>query len=218
MRAVNDTMLESFENWTLRVRHPARTPARLMLMLHGWTGDENSMWVFARNLADNYLLVAPRGLHKDSTTGYSWRPFRADSLARPSLEDLKESADALLQLVDEYAAKNQTDAGQFDIMGFSQGAALTNVMLCLHPDRINKAAVLSGFMPSGMNDIIARKPLINKPVFVAHGTQDNMVPIDRARASMSLLEQAGAKTTYCEAEVGHKVSAGCLRGLEAFFA
>jgi len=218
MRAVNDTMLESFENWTLRVRHPARTPARLMLMLHGWTGDENSMWVFARNLADNYLLVAPRGLHKDSTTGYSWRPFRADSLARPSLEDLKESADALLQLVDEYAAKNQTDAGQFDIMGFSQGAALTNVMLCLHPDRINKAAVLSGFMPSGMNDIIARKPLINKPVFVAHGTQDNMVPIDRARASMSLLEQAGAKTTYCEAEVGHKVSAGCLRGLVEFFA
>jgi len=55
-------------------------------------------------------------------------------------------------------------------------------------------------------------------MFVAHGTQDNLVPIDRARASMALLEQAGARLTYCEAEVGHKVSADCLRGLETFFA
>ena len=38
-----------------------------------------------------------------------------------------------------------------------------------------------------------------------------------ARASMTLLEQAGAVVTYCEADVGHKVSADCLRGLETFF-
>jgi hypothetical protein len=35
---------------------------------------------------------------------------------------------------------------------------------------------------------------------------------------MSLLEQAGAQITYCESEVGHKVSADCLRALETFFA
>ena len=72
-------------------------------------------------------------------------------------------------------------------------------------------------MPSGMEQIIAQKPLAGKQVFVSHGTQDNLVPIDRARASMSLLEQAGAQVTYCEADVGHKVSADCLRGLENFF-
>jgi len=72
-------------------------------------------------------------------------------------------------------------------------------------------------MPSGMDEIIVKKPLAGKQVFVAHGTQDNLVPIDRARASMSLLEQAGAQVTYCEAEVGHKVSAECLRALESFF-
>jgi len=69
-----------------------------------------------------------------------------------------------------------------------------------------------------MEEIIAKKPLAGKQMFVAHGTQDNLVPMDRARASMALLEQAGARLTYCEAEVGHKVSADCLRGLEAFFA
>jgi predicted esterase len=31
-----------------------------------------------------------------------------------------------------------------------------------------------------------------------------------------LLEKAGAQVTYCEGEVGHKVSADCLRALKEF--
>ena len=200
--AAGNTTLEVFENWTLRVRPPAQTSARLLLMLHGWTGDENSMWVFARNFPTDYWMLAPR----------------ADSSGRPSLEDLRESAGALIRLVDAYAAKSQVEASRFDVMGFSQGAALSNALACLHPHRVRRAGILAGFMPSGMEEIIAKKPLAGKQMFVAHGTQDNLVPIDRARASMALLEQAGARLTYCEAEVGHKVSADCLRGLEAFFA
>lgn len=217
MQAVNNTTLEVFDNWTLRVRQPERTPARLLLMLHGWTGDENSMWVFARNFPTDILLLAPRAPHPAAEGGYSWRPLRTDSFGRPSLEDLRESAQALIHLVDVYTAQGQIDASQFDVMGFSQGAALSNVLTCLYPGRVRKAGILAGFMPSGMEEILTKKPLANKAMFVSHGTQDNMVPIDRARASMALLEQAGANITYCEAEVGHKVSADCLRGLEAFF-
>jgi len=217
MQAVNNTTLEIFENWTLRVRQPAQTPARLVLMLHGWTGDENSMWVFARNFPTDILLLAPRAPHPAAEGGYSWRPPRADSFGRPNLEDLRNSAEALIRLVDAYAAQSQVEASQFDVMGFSQGAALSNVLACLHPQRVRKAGILAGFMPSGMEVVISQKPLAGKQIFVTHGTQDNMVPIDRARASMALLEQAGAHITYCEAEVGHKVSADCLRGLEVFF-
>jgi predicted esterase len=53
-------------------------------------------------------------------------------------------------------------------------------------------------------------------VFVAHGTKDEMVTVERARASMQLLEQAGAEITYCEDEVGHKLSKDCLRALEHY--
>jgi phospholipase/carboxylesterase len=186
-------------------------------MLHGWTGDENSMWVFARNFPTDYRILAPRGRHTAAEGGYSWRQPREGTFGRPSLEDLRESAEALIRLVDAYTAQSRIDASQFDVVGFSQGAALSNVLSCLHPNRVRKAGILAGFMPSGMEELISQKPLAGKRIFVAHGTQDNMVPIDRARASMSLLEQAGADITYCEAEVGHKVSADCLRALEIFF-
>ena len=41
---------------------------------------------------------------------------------------------------------------------------------------------------------------------------------EEARQLIESLEKAGALITFCEAEVGHKVSADCLRGLEGFFA
>jgi predicted esterase len=45
-----------------------------------------------------------------------------------------------------------------------------------------------------------------------------MVSIDRGRASVAILEQAGAKVTYCEDDVAHKVSVRCLHALTDFFA
>ena len=219
MQAVNNTNLINFQDWTVRVRRPEQKPARLLLLIHGWTGDENSMWVFVRNFSPKNWILAPRAPHAAPEGGFSWRPRPpAANFGRPSLDDLAVSAEALIQLMDAYQAEAGIEASQFDVMGFSQGAAMVNVLSCLYPQRVRKAGVLAGFMPSGMEGIVARKPLAGKSMFVTHGTQDQMVPIDRARASMALLEQAGANVTYCEAEVGHKVSADCLRALETFFA
>ena len=215
MRTAIDTELISFQDWTLRVR-PSETPKRFLLLIHGFTGDENSMWVFARDLAPDYWIIAPRAPHPVEAGGYSWRTPQTGTFGRPGLETLEPDAEALISLVDAYSSSVRVDAGQFDVMGFSQGAAMANLLALLYPHRIRKAAVLAGFVPSGLEDIIARRPLEGKPFFAAHGTQDEMVPIDRARASIEWLEQAGAKVTYCEDEVGHKVSANCLRALKDF--
>jgi phospholipase/carboxylesterase len=101
-------------------------------------------------------------------------------------------------------------------MGFSQGGAMSNVLAFLHPQRVRKMGILAGFVPTGL-DVYARDhPLEGKSVFVTHGTRDEMVPIDRARASVAVLEQAGAKIVYCEDDVGHKVSLNCLRALRSY--
>ena len=224
MPDVINTHQMTYNGWTMRVRHAAQEPPRFLLLLHGWTGDENSMWVFARDLHPKYWMIAPRAPHTAQPSGYSWCPPQNETLrqaqggafGRPSLEMLKPAADALISLVDTYSSSVGVDAGEFDVMGFSQGAAMSNVLALLYPQRIRKAGILAGFVPSGLDDVIAQRPLEGKPFFVAHGTQDEMVSVDRARASIQLLEQAGAQVTYCEDEVGHKVSVNCLRALKDF--
>ena len=216
MRIATDTELISFGDWTLRARASQSQSPRLLVLLHGWTGDENSMWIFTRGLSPDYWMLAPRAPHPADPSGFSWRPPHASTFGWPSLETLLPAAEALIKLIDEYSASVQLDALQFDLIGFSQGAAMTNLIAILYPHRIHKMGVLAGFVPAGLEDLILKKPLAGKNIFVAHGTQDQMIPIDRARASMALLEQAGAQITYCEDEVGHKLSINCLRALEAY--
>ena len=208
----------SFNNWVLRVRPSSVANPRLLVMIHGWTGDENSMWVFARGFPSTYWIVAPRAPHAAESKGFSWRPPQTATFGRPSLEMLLPAAEGLIQLIDEYSASVKLDARQFDLIGFSQGGAMVNVVGLLYPDRVHKMGVLAGFLPSGLEDVIEKKPLAGKNIFVAHGTQDEMVPVDRARASMQELERAGAQITYCEDDVAHKLSSNCLRALESYLA
>jgi phospholipase/carboxylesterase len=205
-----------FQGWTLRVLPARIKPARLLLLIHGWTGDENSMWVFARVVPQDYLVLAPRAPHATPPSGYSWRVPPPDRGDEPNLADLRSSAQALIGMIDDYRGTQGNSGRTFDIVGFSQGAALASVIALLDPERVTKVALLSGFVPRGAESLASARPLDGVRFFVAHGSVDEMVSIEQARQSVHLLEAAGATVTVCEDEVGHKVSAGCLRGLQAF--
>lgn len=217
MPETNNTSLIQFRDWTLRIREAASQPPRLLLLIHGLTGDENSMWVFARSMPAHYWMVAPRAPYSAEPSGFSWREkFDASQFGQPTIDQLRGSVEGLMRLVDEYSASAGIDASTFDVMGFSQGAAMSNVLAFLYPQRISKVGILAGFVPSGLDELAAQRPLEGKPFFVTHGTKDQMVSVDRARESIQILERAGAKVTYCEDEVGHKVSVNCLRALKDF--
>lgn len=216
----NKTHQLTYNGWSMRVQHATQEPARFMLLLHGWTGDENSMWIFTRKFPDDLWMAAPRGPHSSEQGGYSWRELQSvqdDDWGLPTLSDLKPAADSLVRLVDDLSASIGVDAKTFDVAGFSQGGALTNVLTLLYPRRIRKAAVLAGFMPDGTEDLIKRRVLDGKDLYVAHGERDDLVPFERAQQAVELLERAGAQVTFCDADVGHKLSADCLKGLETYF-
>jgi phospholipase/carboxylesterase len=189
-------------------------------MIHGITGDENSMWVFGRKFSTSYLIIAPRAPFTAQPFGYSWRdvekhPLQTD-FGMPALHMLESSAEALIRLMDEYTASLKIEANQFDVIGFSQGAAMVSVLGLVHPNRIRKMGVLAGFVPSGLDEYISQKPLVGKKVFVAHGTKDETVTIDRAHEAVKLFEQAGAEVKFVEDEVGHKLGANGMKALEEF--
>ena len=185
-------------------------------MIHGFTGDENSMWVFSHGFPHDYWMFAPRAPHPVETGGYSWRARLDGTFGRPSFEMLKPAADDLIQVIDEYAASVNIDPAQFDVIGFSQGGAMTSMLGLLYPDRIRKMGVLAGFVPSGADEFISSRPLAGKKVFVAHGTLDEMVPVDRAYDAVKQFEAAGAQVDYCEDEIKHKMSPKLLRALGAY--
>jgi phospholipase/carboxylesterase len=184
-------------------------------MLHGWTGDENSMGLFARSMPGQYAVLLPRGLYAAPEGGYTWREKIPGTRGLPSLDSLLPAAQAVVGFLDGWSAVSGVDVSIFDVTGFSQGAALAYTLALLFPRRVGRVAALSGFLPTGSE--VRLEALEGKRIFIAHGRSDELVPIARAQQAGVLLEKAGAHVTYCESGEGHKVGKECLKGMVTFF-
>jgi len=202
-------------DWIVRQRVPDEGgPFHLILLLHGWTGDENSMWIFASRLPSNYIILSPRGISDAPLGGFGWEG--KGGAGWPTADNFQDAIGALFDLVASIQHP-ELSTDHFDVMGFSQGAALAYTMLLQHPERINKLAGISGFLPEGLGEEIKDRRLLDKKIFVAHGRRDDMVSIDRARSVVKELKSAGSEVIYCEEDVGHKLSAGCFRAMDDYF-
>lgn len=210
----------NLDQWVIRLRIPeGEGPHPVMLLLHGWTGDENSMWIFTSRLPKEMLLIVPRGLYTTPLGGFGWHPYQGGTW--PRMDDFRDAVEAITELlVPENFLDflvDETSFSRIRMLGFSQGAALASVYAMMHPNRVVSFAGLSGFLPDGSSSIITSRPLKNIPAFIAHGTKDELVPVERARRGVGVLRKAGAVVTYCEDDVGHKLSLSCFQGLESFF-
>jgi hypothetical protein len=95
---IRDNGIISINNWMMRIQRPAGAgPFPIQLMLHGWMGDENSMWVFSPRLLKNALLIAPRGLYKTEGIGYSWHT--EISKPWPWVNDFMPAVEALIDMI-----------------------------------------------------------------------------------------------------------------------
>ncbi len=215
MSVVNQPQTIVINDWTVRVRIPELPgPHSVIVLLHGWTGDEKVMWVFTDRFPQEYLLLSPRGLFHTPLGGYAWHPVKSKTW--PDIHEFSTAIDALQQLL----TSENFPTGIFStisLAGFSQGAALAYAYALHYPERVDQVMGLAGFLPEGVEELVETKPLAGKSVFVAHGTKDQLVPVWRACQAVELLTRAGAQVIYCEDDVGHKLSVGCFKGLELFF-
>ena len=202
-------------DWVVKVQNPLEGDScPVLLLLHGWTGDENVMWIFTRRLSQRYLIISPRGKYPILSGGFGWQPKIHQNW--PEVNDFVPSIEGLIELLN----KDNFPKGDFSNMsaiGFSQGAAVMFTLALLNPQQIKVMAGLAGFLPEGANELINGRPLSNRRIFMAHGRLDDRVPVEKAREAVDILSRAGAQVSYCEEEVGHKLSASCFRSMELFF-
>lgn len=205
------------QGWLFRYTKSANAGRhRLLLMLHGWTGNEDSMNVFQRNLPDDYYMVAPRGIVALDEGGYGWLAGMAGKGA--SLAAFQEPVDALAKMLPYWLQLQPDTFPQISLMGFSQGAALALSFSLYHPQLVDRVVAMAGFLPYLPDDFMPDKAVKSTQYFIAHGSQDSMVPIERAQQAKIQLENFGASVTYCEDAVRHRISSRCLRSVQQFMA
>jgi phospholipase/carboxylesterase len=207
-----------YQNWIIRIR-PAvlKSSAKVLLTLHGWTGDENSMQIFQRDLPPEYWIFSPRGPIQTPEGGYGWIGHRPGREA--TLQAFLEPAGKLHHLMNDIRRDYSLPNQPIELMGFSQGAALSLAYCLAYPEQVKKAAILSGFLPFLPDGYQPPKALANISFFVAHGSEDDIVPIQRAYEVVEFLKNANANANvhFCHSPVSHRISSACFRELNRFF-
>jgi phospholipase/carboxylesterase len=193
-----------------RVRYGSKPELPAVILLHGWSGDENVMGVFESLLPEEVMIASPCGIFPMEDGGYNW--VSGDRSSTNSISDFSQSVDSLIAMLDDLDRHYELDQNNLLLMGFSQGAALAFAATFL--GRIKPAGIVSlaGFLPQG-----ELKNVKNLPIYWGHGISDSLVPIERAREAVLTLKRAGANAVLCEADVGHKVGLECTRGLKEWF-
>jgi phospholipase/carboxylesterase len=147
----------------------------------------------------------------------AWYDVRGDAGVRREDEaGVRESQ----QRIEALIAREKTrgiPAGRIVLAGFSQGGAMALQTGLRHPERLAGIMALSCFLP--LTDTVAAEVApANRdvPIFMAHGTQDPLIPLARARHAQTLLTGLGYRIEWHEYPIPHSVSPTEIRDISAW--
>jgi phospholipase/carboxylesterase len=212
------TNLQSIETET------APNPTASVIILHGLGADGNDFVPVAGELDLRAIgpvrFVFPHAPTRPVTIngGYVMRAWYdilgLDSQQREDEAGLRESQSLVEGLIAREKARGVA-ARRIVLAGFSQGGAMTLMTGLRHDERLAGLVGLSGYLPLAAK-AEAERHAANRdvPIFLAHGTQDPIIPIARARASRDALVAMGHAVDWHEYAMPHSVCAEEIADLE----
>lgn len=193
-------------------------PTAAVIVLHGLGADGHDFVPVARMLdlgaVGAVRFVLPHAPMRAVTIngGYvmrAWYDILADDLGQRSAREddagLRESMRQVQALIEREVARG-VDSRRIVLMGFSQGCAMTLLagLRCARP--LAGLAGLSGYLPLAGSTASERAPAnAGVAVFLGHGRDDDIVPLERGVATRDALAALGHDVEWHDYPVGHSV-------------
>ncbi|MEI6748716.1 MAG: esterase [Bacteroidota bacterium] len=187
----------------------------VLYLLHGLGSNEQDLFSFAEHLPANFLVISVRAPYTIGLDSYSW--YHVDFTSGDPIINRKEadkSRNMLIQFIALMQQEYQFDPNQVFLCGFSQGAIMSYSIGLTRPDLIKGIALMSGRLPDETKSFVATdEKLKNLAVFISHGIDDAVLPIQYAREGLEYLQTRNIKPTYKEYPAGHTINKEMLTDL-----
>ncbi len=138
----------------------------------------------------------------------AWYDIRQNDIARlPDEAGIRESQ-ALVEALIARETQRGIPAERIVLAGFSQGGAIALQTGLRHREKLAGIVALSTYLPL-QESLDAEAGPANKatPIFMAHGTQDPVIPVQLADASRKALDQRGYRIDWQVWPIPHAVCA-----------
>lgn len=180
----------------------------LILLLHGYGSNEEDLFSFAPELSKEAYIVSVRAPYTVPPYGYAWYAINFDANQNKFSDDNEaiESREIIIQLIDSLTTTYPIDPNQINLVGFSQGAILSYAVALSYPEKINKVVALSGYFNENILTPNYRSNNFSKlKFFASHGTVDQVIPVEWARKTPTILDNLNVDNQFKEYPVGHGV-------------
>ncbi len=199
---------------------PGDGPFPTVLALHGWGASAHDLIGLAPILhGGEALVLCPQGPVAfqigQGMLGFGWFPLTEGSGF--DAREFERGAHAIRHFLDQALERYPVDRRKIVVLGFSQGGVMALDLVLRDPERFAGLMALSSWLPEPLDAAIPRLDAHqNLPALLVHGTEDPMIPVERARESRERLVKRGLALTYREYEMGHEIRPEALRDMVAW--
>ncbi len=168
------------------------------------------MWSFERCVPHGAGIVAFEGFLPDAIGGFSWWDMTAEG---PKRGAIAAAASRVSFALERFIDLQGLAPSRIVALGFSQGGVLLSSAVLAGELEVAGLGVLAGLVPKADGGPRVRGC---PKVFMAHGTKDEVIPIERARHGAETLRALSLDVCLVEDDVGHKVGIEGTRALKAW--
>jgi phospholipase/carboxylesterase len=195
-------------------------PHPTILTLHGRGANAFDLLGLAPYLCNGkFLMICPQGPLETpigpGAFGYAWYPMSMGG--PPDIGAILSSREKLQQFLDACMKRYAIDTKKLVVLGFSQGGVMAYSLALSNPERFAALAVLSSWLPKELIPELAINEAVQSlPTLVQHGSQDQMIEVQRAQDSVEQLRALRVPLTYREYDMGHEITPRGLTELSAW--
>ena len=208
MRSPSTQEQEEFVGLRFIHRPAASVDAPLIVLVHGRAGNGQVMWTFERALPPDCWVVSFEAFLPDALGGFSWWEMNTTAPVRPAI---LRARDRLCYAIERYIELEGLRPSSKVALGFSQGSVLLSSAVLTGSLALDGLGILAGVAYEGEE---APRLLSLPQIFIAHGIQDEVLSVEKARSGAERLRALGLSVTYVEEDVGHKVGIEGTRALK----
>ena len=201
-------------------------PTATILILHGLGADGNDFVPIAEELQLDsvgpvrFLFPHAPVMPVTINNGYrmrAWYDILGFEEGAPQDEAGLRRSQQMVEALLTREQQRGIPAERIVLAGFSQGCAMALLAGLRHPQRLAGIAGLSGYLPLADKTAAERHPANAKtPIFLAHGTHDEVVALERGEASRDALLALGCEVEWHEYLMGHSVNPMEIEELNAW--
>jgi phospholipase/carboxylesterase len=148
----------------------------------------------------------------------AWYDISMNDISRlPDEAGIRESQAEIERLIARERDRG-VDSTRIVLAGFSQGGAIALQAGLRHASRLGGIVVLSSYLALG-ESLDAEAAAANRatPIFMAHGTEDTIVPLQLAELSRLTLQRHGYEVEWHTFPMPHGICGEEVEAISAFF-